>query len=141
LFFIGVVGTRTKGVLMLRIGTLSFVGALTAWLFFACGDKGYQPQPVETIVLDSGASSLDGGCNTPHAISFSLDIMPLLKRECSCHVDGTNGPALNTYQNVLSAAHGSNLAIQNGSMPPSRPLSDADKALFQSWINAGKPNN
>jgi hypothetical protein len=129
---------------MLRIGTLVCVGVLTAWLFFACGDKGYGPQPGGEIILDSGAGSLEGGaCNTPHAVSFATDILPLMKRECSCHVDGTNGPALNNYPNVFSAADISNTAIQNGSMPPppARPLSDADKILFQSWISAGKPNN
>jgi hypothetical protein len=56
-------------------------------------------------------------------------------------VDGTTGPALNDYRNVLAAADGSNRSIQEGSMPPARPLSDADKALFQAWISAGKPNN
>jgi len=127
---------------MLRIGTVAIAGALCAWLFFACGDKGYGPTPGETGSLDSGAVSLDGGgCNTPHAVSFATDILPLIKRACSCHVDGTTGPALNNYANVLSAADISNTSIQQGSMPPTGPLSDADKALFQSWINAGKPNN
>ena len=127
---------------MLRIGTLAFVGAVTVWLFFACGDKGYQPTPGETPAFDGGGASLDGGgCNTPHAVSFATDILPLIRRECSCHVDGTNGPALNNYANVLSAADISNRTIQEGSMPPLRPLSDADKALFRSWIDAGKPNN
>jgi hypothetical protein len=127
---------------MLRIGTLAFVGAVIVWFFFACGDKGYQPTPDETPAFDGGGASLDGGgCNTPHAVSFATDILPLIRRECSCHVDGSTGPALDNYRNVLAAAAGSNRSIQEGSMPPARPLSDADKALFQSWIDAGKPNN
>jgi hypothetical protein len=129
---------------MLRIGTLVFVGALAVWFFVACGDKGYGPTPGDTASLDSGAGSLDGGnCNTPHAVSFATDILPLIKKACWCHVNGSNGPALNNYANVLSAADISNRDIQDGSMPPPSEgrLSDADKALFQSWINAGKPNN
>ncbi len=127
---------------MLRIGTLAFVGAVTVWLFFACGDKGYQLTPAETPGFDGGGVSTDGGgCNTPHAVSFATDILPLVKRACWCHVDGSTGPALDNYRNVLSAADASNRAIQEGSMPVAGPLSDADKALFQSWIDAGKPNN
>jgi len=127
---------------MLRIGTLTVVGGLVVWLFFACGDKGYQPQSEIAGGFDSGAISLDGGgCNATHPLSFALDIVPLLKRACSCHTDGTNGPALDTYANVLSAADIANAAIQDGSMPPLTVLSAADKALFQSWIDAGKPNN
>jgi|WetSurMetagenome_2_1015567.scaffolds.fasta_scaffold1803815_1 hypothetical protein len=127
---------------MLRIGTLAFVGAVATSLWFACGDKGYQPHPGETASPDSGASGLDGGgCNSARPVSYALDIVPLIKKECSCHADGTNGPAMTNYASVLSAADISNTSIKEGSMPPFKPLSDADKALFQSWINAGKPNN
>jgi hypothetical protein len=99
-------------------------------------DGAIEGSPTIDAELGDGGSS-DGGAGA----SFATDVFPLLKRSCSCHVDGTTGPALDNYAHVLSVADISNRVIQEGSMPPAGPLSAADKTLFQSWINSGKPNN
>ena len=111
---------------MLRFTHAALVGTLATCMFFACGDKGALDSPVPP---EAGA------------VSFSTDIVPLLAKSCACHVTGPIGPSLSNYRNVLSVADISNAAIQAGSMPPTGPLSAEDKALFQSWIDAGKPNN
>jgi hypothetical protein len=117
---------------MLRFAPAALVGALATCMSFACGDKNAPHSPVP---LEAGAVTEVG------AVSFSTDIMPLLTKSCSCHVTGSTAPSLGNYQNVLSSADISNTAIQSGSMPPAGPLPAKDKDLFQSWIDAGKPNN
>jgi hypothetical protein len=89
-------------------------------------------------VIDAGLAD-HGSPDGSTRVTFATDIFPLLKKSCSCHVERSVGPALDSYSNVLSAANNSNTAIQNGTMPLSGPLSATDRALFQSWIDAGKP--
>ena len=118
---------------MSRIGLVVIVGWLAMPLLLACGDKN---APLSPGASGGGAAGRDGG-----AVSFALDIMPLLQRSCSCHVSGSTAPALNNYASVKAEADASNTAIQDDSMPIAAPLPDADKALFASWVNAGAPNN
>jgi hypothetical protein len=105
------------------------------------------PLPLRSDGAGEDVPAMDTGFADPGSpdgaipVSFATDILPLLKRSCSCHVDGTTGPALDNYANVLVAADIGKRVIQDGSMPPSGPLSAADRTLFQSWIDAGKPNN
>ena len=123
---------------MSRIGLVVIVGWLAMPLLLACGDKNAPLSPGASGGSGGGggAAGRDGG-----AVSFALDIMPLLQRSCSCHVSGSTAPALNNYASVKAEADASNTAIQDDSMPIAAPLPDADKALFASWVNAGAPNN
>jgi hypothetical protein len=77
-------------------------------------------------------------------VSYASQIAPLLKASCtSCHGGGNPSAGINlsTYSSVKSNANAANGAIQNGVMPPGGSLSTANKQLFQSWVNAGAPNN
>jgi hypothetical protein len=85
-----------------------------------------------------------GGSDAGSSVSYATQIAPLLKANCtSCH-SGSNANAgidLSTYANVSKNANVANSVLQSGSMPPSAPLSAANKQLFQSWVSAGAPNN
>jgi hypothetical protein len=85
-----------------------------------------------------------GTGDSTSTVSYASQIAPLLKANCtSCH-GGANpraGINLSTYASVRSNANAANSAIQNGIMPPTGALSAANKQLFQSWVNAGAPNN
>jgi hypothetical protein len=126
---------------MLRMGTVICVGMFAASLFLACGDKNDPLSPYGAGGMGGGSPGIDGGMGGSPAVSFAADIMPLLQKSCSCHVTGSVAPALNNYANAKAAADASNSAIQEGSMPIAGPLSESDKALFQSWVSAGAPNN
>lgn len=153
---------------MLRMASSLIVGSLAVGLLFACGDK---QNPLGDVQSEGGATgtggstelppidgssidadnTIDGGgidgsggaTSVPDAattVSYALQIAPLLQKSCSCHVSLGTSPPLSNYANVKANASASNSAIIAGTMPPT-PLSAADKALFQSWITAGTPNN
>jgi cytochrome c peroxidase len=85
-----------------------------------------------------------GGGDSSSTVSYASQIAPLLKANCqSCHsgANATSGIDLSTYSSVKSNANVANSAIQEGLMPPTGPLSAANKQLFQSWVTAGAPNN
>ena len=145
---------------MLSIRTLTVVGSLCFCLLLACGDKinpkgdyptgtGGTEGPPPTAGIDGGEVSEagaqggtgGGGGTTAPAVSYTNDIVPLLKKACLCHVVGGQEPLLDTYPNVKKNAAASMQSINDGIMPPASALSSSDKALFQSWINAGTPNN
>ena len=136
---------------MPRFGMITMVGIFAACLFFACGDKNAPLSPAATGGSAGGGGEggagpgIDGGgglgSGGSTGVSFSVDILPLLEKSCSCHVTGSIAPALNNYANVKSSADAANTAIKSGSMPIAGSLSAADQALFQSWVSAGTPNN
>jgi len=144
---------------MPRIGMITIVGSLAACLFFACGDKNAPLSPAGTGgsagsgVGGSGGEGgsspgIDGGVGIDAdgtggsvGVSYKDDIVPLLTKSCSCHTSGAIAPALDTYANVKASASASEAAIDDGTMPIAAPLSAADAALFESWVNAGAPNN
>jgi hypothetical protein len=135
---------------MLRIGrltirSLSIIGAMSLCLLFACGDK-INPRGEYTTGSGAGGANgaLDGGESAEAGLppGFTYDILPLLKKSCLCHVQGGEPPLLDTYSNVKANANASMQSILDGSMPQGLPpLSTSEKNLFQSWINAGTPNN
>jgi len=144
---------------MLRMASSLIVGSLALGLLFACGDK-QNPQGSSSILTGTGGSpgpsptdastidadnTIDGGApgsdSAPPAVSYALQIAPLVQKSCSCHVSLGIAPSLNNYANTKSNASASNGAIIAGTMPPSSSLSASDKALFQAWIAAGTPNN
>jgi len=129
---------------MLRIGSLTIIGSVSLGLLFACGDK-INPRGDYTTEGAAGApGTLDGGQMAEAGVpaSFTYDILPLLKKECACHVSGGVTPLLDTFAAAKANANASMQAIVNGTMPVGLPpLSTSEKELFQSWINAGMPNN
>jgi hypothetical protein len=76
-------------------------------------------------------------------VTYTNDIKPLLAANCtSCH-SGSNasgGVDLSSYAGVKARASVANSEIQGGKMPPTGPLSAANKQLFQSWVSQGTPN-
>jgi hypothetical protein len=92
----------------------------------------------------SGSPDAGNSGDSGTAVSYTKDIQPLLKSNCTgCH-GGSNPSAgidLSTYAKVKANASSSNSVIQRGSMPPNGPLSTADKQLFAAWVSAGAPNN
>jgi hypothetical protein len=127
---------------MLRIGSLTIIGSLA--LLFACGDKINPRGDYSTGGAGGVPGVLDGGESAEAGLppSFTYDILPLLKKECACHVSGGVSPLLDTYSNTKANANASMQSINNGTMPEGLPpLSASEKALFQSWISAGMPNN
>lgn len=83
-----------------------------------------------------------------NAVSFSTDIMPILRNSCAtvgCHVQGGSGNGLFENYNQVKAK------IDNGSfrqrlivqkdMPPSVPLTDCQIKHIEQWIMDGALNN
>jgi hypothetical protein len=84
---------------------------------------------------------------------YFKDIQPLVQRACvSCHKEGGIGPfALESSSQVVMLAQAMNGSIASGRMPPyfastdcntyakDPRWSDAEKKLFQRWIDTGKP--
>ena len=57
-----------------------------------------------------------------------------------CHIAPSNTGGLNFESNASIVANGSRIkarAVDLGTMPPTGPLSAADKAIISDWISAG----
>jgi hypothetical protein len=92
----------------------------------------------------SPADSREAGADTgaTGSVTYNGNIKALLQTNCiSCHSSGnpSAGIALDSYTNAKNNATLANSMIQSGAMPPTGALSAANKALFQSWVNAGEP--
>jgi len=92
-----------------------------------------------------GTSASSGGAGgSSSAVSYSKQIAPLLKSNCtSCHSGSfaSSGVDLSTYAGAKANASAASGAIQVGRMPPSGPLSATNKQLFQSWVTEGALDN
>jgi hypothetical protein len=120
------------------------IAAVSLCGLFACGDKinpaGFYPkEDAAAVVVEDGGSVSEAG----PVPSYAYDIAPLLVKSCLCHVRGGEPPLLDTYANVKSNASRSWQSILAGRMPPegAPSMSNGEKALFQSWVTAGTPNN
>jgi len=110
----------------------------------ATGSGGSSGAKDAGVPRDAGKGPEVGGGDATSAVSYKNQIQPLLQTNCaSCHSGSTAnaGIDVSTYANVSKNAKTINSAIQNGTMPLGSPLSAADKQLFQTWVNAGSPNN
>jgi hypothetical protein len=90
---------------------------------------------------------------TPKTTSYLRDVQPLVERSCkSCHTAGGVAPlALDTPEQVTALGPALWNAIEGGRMPPffASPscntylddprLSDAERALFKTWVAEGSP--
>jgi uncharacterized membrane protein len=124
---------------MVRLSSVA-AGALSLGLFLACGDK---QNPNGDFHSPGGAGDAAAG-----GVSYAKTIAPLMARSCAvsgCHDATTRmaGVALDNYDDVKTNAQVSNTEIQSQNMPvgsvPS--LTDTERQSFDSWVQAGAPNN
>lgn len=96
--------------------------------------------------------SLASGCQPSGDPTWYGDIQPIIEGRCaSCHVDGGAGLfSLEDYTSVLAWKDAVAVAVSSGSMPPwfaldgpayeyDWSLTEAQKALIVSWVQAGAP--
>jgi len=93
-------------------------------------------------------------CENPEIVSYSADIVPLLDSSCAysgCHTAGFTSGDFTAYEGVAEKAMGGSLlarVVNVQDMPPTyapenkpQELSTCDIELFNSWIEAGFPDN
>jgi uncharacterized membrane protein len=128
---VGKVQIRKNGATMVHFRSLLVLGALAAALALGCGDKQNPAGDFQTS-----------------AVSYAQTIAPMMAASCTvsgCH--GGDSPVmgigLDTYDKVKANAAAANTKIQSKVMPisPGVDLTDLDRQNFQSWVNAGAPNN
>lgn len=102
--------------------------------------------------INQGArnNSCQEDCN-PEEFSYSQNLAPMIDLYCvGCHagINPSGGFALGTYEQLVNTVESTNfMDVLNGSnglpvMPPNTTgLPDCYKSQFQSWIDAGMPNN
>lgn len=112
----------------------------TIFIVNSCSkDKGSIPE--ETTLSLSLCDSLN--------VKYADTISTIIATHCTslgCHVSGGPGNGLlGSYAGLKAKVD--NGALKNrvitpqGNMPPSDPLSAADKQKIQCWLDAGAPNN
>jgi mono/diheme cytochrome c family protein len=112
---------------------------LIAFLLIVVSGCGSKQDPVHK---EAGGTTVSG------AVTFSGQIKSLLDKNCvACHSSDLQGAEerngappqynFNTYQDAKASARDANHRIQAGVMPPSAPLDDSDRALFQARIDQG----
>ncbi|HJX52828.1 MAG TPA: hypothetical protein VJ801_08690, partial [Polyangia bacterium] len=92
------------------------------------------------VARDTSAGKSDAA----GAVSFKTEILPMLKTNCvSCHgpTQQSMGVRVDTYANVSANLQAVTDVLVNGGMPPTGPLPDADRQLFQTWVDQGALNN
>lgn len=141
------------------------VGVLAVGLVGACGSGG----PGGSVggsgsggsvatggMRSSGGNAAVGGSNAAGGaistgtsaagtgVSFNTQILPMLKANCvSCHgpTQQNFGVRVDTYEYVTNSLDSVAQILVGGGMPPSGPLSDTDRQLFQDWVDQGALNN
>jgi uncharacterized membrane protein len=96
----------------------------------SCGEK-----------QDPFGASIDGD------VTYESDVKAILDASCiACHATDAEGADRNgapagvnfdTYAAAVESADLANSQIQPGGMPPTSPLKDHEKAVFQAWIDQG----
>lgn len=77
-------------------------------------------------------------------VSFKNTVKPIIDAGCAtsgCHVAGTGRVDFTTYEGVKSAAAGVKTKINNGSMPKTGSITDAQKTSIITWVDEGAKNN
>lgn len=114
--------------------------ALFIVLAAGCGDKD------EPSALSGDATAAMCG-----EAAWSAGVQPLVSNNCTgCHATTLTGAArsgapasvnFDSYAEAVANAERGNARLGAGTMPPSGGLADADRALFQSWLTAGTPED
>ena len=137
---------------------LLFAGVLAVGFVGACGSggpggAGGNSAPGGTASGGSiavGGSSATGGVTSAggsaagSGVSFKTQILPMLKTNCvSCHgpTEQSFGVRVDTYEYVTNSLDSVTEMLVGGGMPPTGPLSDTDRQLFQDWVDQGALNN
>lgn len=77
-------------------------------------------------------------------VTYTSDIEPILANSCAttgCHDGSGSLPNFSNLSEVQSNASSIKTRTQNGTMPPTGSLTDAQKALIACWVDDGAPNN
>jgi mono/diheme cytochrome c family protein len=77
-------------------------------------------------------------------VSYKTQIQPLMTANCvSCHGPKiqSSGIRVDTYANLSSNLVDVTDVLVNGAMPMSGALPDADRQMFQDWVDQGAKNN
>ena len=137
---------------MLRLSP--FVAAL---LLIACNAPNQRlPVPPPDAGQDTATpdtSGFEGDIPEESGPTYHSDVRAIVERNCvRCHDPGGIGPfELDTFESLSAVADVALHAIESGKMPPWLPdpacrdfaderlMSDADKATFRAWVEAGKP--
>ncbi len=76
----------------------------------------------------------------PPKPTFVGGVKALLDSKCNgCHKPGGTPPDLTTFEKAKAEGPSSLATIEDGSMPPAKPLEDDQKSLFKKWSEAGYP--
>ena len=118
-----------------------------------------QIQELVLVIRNLESSSNGSSPDVSEVPSFTMDLVPILEKDCLiCHGtlggwdgssydlvlnSGDNGPAVipGDAQNSLLVQKLQDTQTQGGVMPPGGKLGDNLIQLFINWINAGAPNN
>ena len=105
----------------------------------------------DVVAMDGLAGAVEVARDTSTAqsdvaasVSFKTQILPMLQANCvSCHgpTKQNSGVRVDTYANVSANLAAVTDVLVNGGMPPTGPLPDADRQLFQTWVDQGALNN
>ena len=85
---------------------------------------------------------MDFSASAQSGVTYTNDIKAILDPKCvGCHSGSSAyaGIQLQDYAHAKANASISLSVIKNGSMPPAGALPQAQKDLFQAWVNAGEP--
>ncbi len=71
------------------------------------------------------------------AVTYQTDIEPLFAKKCAtCH-PAVSPPDLKTYDAVKKTAQANYNTMVDGSMPPGKPMPEAEIKLFKTWMDTG----
>jgi hypothetical protein len=92
----------------------------------------------------TGGTASTGTSDTSAGVSFKTQILPMLKANCvNCHgpTQQNFGVRVDTYEYVTNSLDSVAQMLVGGAMPPTGPLSDSDRQLFQDWVDQGALDN
>jgi len=83
----------------------------------------------------------------PDGVSYSQTIEPIIKSNCAvsgCHINGQQGPTLETYGQISANAERILARTSNGTMPPAisgNSLTQTQIDEIACWVNDGAMDN
>ncbi|MES2780247.1 MAG: hypothetical protein V4651_10165 [Bacteroidota bacterium] len=125
---------------MNKLALFLLAGTLLTGCYYDNEEELY-PQTTTATTATTATTSTTTGT----VVTYTSDIQPLIAANCAvpgCHVAGATFPDLSSYtglKNNITAVK--TRAIDQQTMPAAGPMSSADIAKLQSWIDAGALNN
>jgi hypothetical protein len=136
----------TAGVGLCKSGTMTCNALGTAY-----GPCGGEVVPAAETCASPADEDCDGQSNEGCAPTYTADVQPIFAAKCGfCHNGGGSGghnigtsyadTQLSSYSCPgLTKGECALVRIKNGSMPGSPPVTPAEEAILQAWIDAGMP--